>query len=139
MYVYKHCNYNPPSTLSYAVRAINTMLSRSAARSAARLAPKHQRRGLAAPASGSYTYQTGNANGIKFASRDVPGPIGSLALVAQAGTRYETVPGLAEGLNRYAFKVGAGGLSKKAIGHPRLTRACTEHRQANVAPDTARV
>ncbi|KAK4580524.1 ubiquinol-cytochrome c reductase core subunit 1 [Recurvomyces mirabilis] len=80
------------------------MLSRSAARSAARQSWQQQRRGLAAPASGSFSYNIGEAGGVKVASRDVAGPIGSLALVSQAGTRYQTVPGLAEGLNRYAFK-----------------------------------
>ncbi|EMC96320.1 hypothetical protein BAUCODRAFT_69548 [Baudoinia panamericana UAMH 10762] len=78
---------------------------RPAIRNAARRAwQQQQRRGLAAPASGSFQYQTGEAQGIKFASRDQPGPVGTLALVAQAGTRYETAPGLAEGLKFYAFK-----------------------------------
>ncbi|KAI7068955.1 LuxS/MPP-like metallohydrolase [Hortaea werneckii] len=80
------------------------MLSRQAVRSAARQSWQQQRRGLAAPASGSFQYQTGDAQGVKFASRDLPGPVGSLAIVAKAGTRFEHVPGLAEGLNRYAFK-----------------------------------
>jgi len=87
------------------------MLSRSAigrqAQQAARRSwQQQQRRGLAAPASGSFQYETGDAQGIKYASRDIPGPVASLAIVAQAGTRYQFVPGLAEGLNRYAFKVG---------------------------------
>ncbi|KAK3070043.1 ubiquinol-cytochrome c reductase core subunit 1 [Teratosphaeriaceae sp. CCFEE 6253] len=59
---------------------------------------------MAAPASGSFQYQTGEVAGVKFASRDLPGTIGTVAIVAQAGTRYETTPGLAEGLNKYAFK-----------------------------------
>ncbi|KAK5737072.1 ubiquinol-cytochrome c reductase core subunit 1 [Elasticomyces elasticus] len=80
------------------------MLSRSAFRQATRQSWLQQRRGMAAPASGSFQYQVGEASGIKFASRDTPGPIGTLGLVAQAGTRYEAFPGLAEGLNKYAFK-----------------------------------
>lgn len=93
------------------------MLSRQAVRSAARQSWQQQRRGLAAPASGSFQYQTGDAQGVKFASRDLPGPVGSLAIVTKAGTRFEHVPGLAEGLNRYAFKVrrttSYGGIGKR--------------------------
>jgi len=63
------------------------------------------RRGLAAPASGSFAYQVGDAGGVKFASRDLAGPTSTLALVAKAGTRYEPLPGLAEGLEKYAFRV----------------------------------
>ena len=86
------------------------MLSRSAIRQAAsRSWQQQQRRGLAAPASGSFQYQTGESAGVKFASRDIPGPIGTLALVSQAGTRFEYLPGLAEGLNKYAFKVRSEG------------------------------
>jgi len=63
------------------------------------------RRGLASPASGSFQYQTGEAAGVKFASRDLPGPTATVALVAKAGTRYQSLPGLAEGLEKYAFRV----------------------------------
>jgi ubiquinol-cytochrome c reductase core subunit 2 len=87
------------------------MLSRSTAcRSAARVAHKQavrpaQRRGLAAPASGSFQYQSGDAQGVKFASRDFAGPTTTLALVAKAGTRYQPLPGLTEGLQNFAFRV----------------------------------
>lgn len=81
------------------------ILSRSAIGRAARQISQQQRRGLAAPASGSFQYEIGEAAGIKFASRDRPGPVGSIALVSQAGTRFETAPGLTEGLKWYAFKV----------------------------------
>ena len=64
------------------------------------------RRGLAAPASGSFQYETGSAAGVKFASRDMAGPTTRLALVAKAGTRFETLPGLTLGLKEFAFKVG---------------------------------
>ncbi|OCK84599.1 cytochrome b-c1 complex subunit 2 [Lepidopterella palustris CBS 459.81] len=63
-----------------------------------------QRRGLAAPASGSFQYQTGDAKGVKFASRDLAGPTTTLALVSKAGTRYQLLPGLTEGLEKFAFK-----------------------------------
>lgn len=64
-----------------------------------------QRRGLAAPASGSFQYQSGEAKGVKFASRDFAGPTTTLALVSKAGTRYEPLPGLTEGLQNFAFRV----------------------------------
>lgn len=85
------------------------MLSRTALRSTQRAAARswqQQNRGLAAPASGSFTYQSGDAQGIKFASRDIPGPVASLAIVAKAGTRYQGLPGLTEALEQFAFKVG---------------------------------
>ena len=114
------------------------MLSRQAVRSAARQSWQQQRRGLAAPASGSFQYQTGDAQGVKFASRDLPGPVGSLAIVAKAGTRFEHVPGLAEGLNRYAFKVrsttSCGGTWKRKAN----TQWHAEHRPKDLSPDTTR-
>lgn len=64
-----------------------------------------QRRGLAAPASGTFQYQSGDAQGVKFASRDFTGPTTTLALVAKAGTRYQPLPGLTEGLANFAFRV----------------------------------
>jgi ubiquinol-cytochrome c reductase core subunit 2 len=64
-----------------------------------------QRRGLAAAASGSFAYETGDASGVKFASRDLPGPTTTLAIVAKAGTRYQPLPGFTEGLEKFAFKV----------------------------------
>lgn len=79
-------------------------LGRATVRAAQR-SVQQQSRGLAAPASGSFQYATGEVNGIKTASRDIPGPVGTLALVSQSGTRFQPLPGLAEGLERYAFKV----------------------------------
>ena len=85
------------------------MLSRSAvprqAYRAAHQAWQCQKRGFAEPASGSFQYTTGEAQGIKFAAREFQGPVTSLALVSRAGTRFQPLPGLAEGLDRYAFKV----------------------------------
>ncbi|KIV99932.1 uncharacterized protein PV09_08453 [Verruconis gallopava] len=63
-----------------------------------------QKRGLAAPASGSFAYQIGEAAGTKFASRDLTGPTTTLALVSRAGTRYQFLPGLTEGLRGFAFR-----------------------------------
>jgi len=63
------------------------------------------RRGLAAPASGSFNYQQGDASGVRFAARDMSGPVTTLAVVARAGTRYQPLPGLAEGLEKFAFRV----------------------------------
>ncbi|KAI9752784.1 MAG: hypothetical protein M4579_005490 [Chaenotheca gracillima] len=71
--------------------------------------PLH-RRGLAAAASGTFQYQTGEAAGVKIATRDLPGPTTHLALVAKAGTRYQLMPGLAEGLEKFAYK----GTSKRS-------------------------
>ena len=68
----------------------------------------NNRRGLAAAASGSFTYETGEAAGVKFASRDLPGPTTHVALVARAGTRYQPMPGFTDGLEQFAFKVGLG-------------------------------
>lgn len=86
------------------------MLSRSAlgrhTQRAVRRSWQQQNRGLAAPASGSFQYEAGDAQGVKFASRDIPGPVSSLAIVAKAGTRYQAFPGLTEALEQYAFKVG---------------------------------
>jgi ubiquinol-cytochrome c reductase core subunit 2 len=61
-------------------------------------------RGYAA-ASSSFQYQSADSNGIKIASRDIAGPVSTVAIVSRAGTRYETWPGLAEALDRYAFRV----------------------------------
>jgi ubiquinol-cytochrome c reductase core subunit 2 len=83
------------------------MFSRpSVCRAAQRVARRQptQRRGLAAPASGSFQYQAGEAKGVKFASRDIAGPTTTLALVSKAGTRYQPYPGLTEGLKNFAFR-----------------------------------
>ena len=61
---------------------------------------------MADVASGSFRYETGEINGVKYASRDFAGPTTTLAVVAKAGTRYQILPGLTEGLEKFAFKVG---------------------------------
>lgn len=90
------------------------MISRSAVGRNAQLALRKQccaqpsnRRGLAAAVSGStsFSYETSDVNGIKVASRDVSGPTTKLAIIAKAGTRYQTLPGLTAGLEGFAFKV----------------------------------
>ncbi|KAL6707121.1 ubiquinol-cytochrome c reductase core subunit 1 [Coniothyrium glycines] len=86
------------------------MLSRSTACRGAQRAARppalrpSPRRGLAAPASGSFQYQAGEAQGVKYASRDFAGPTTTLALVARAGTRFQPLPGLTEGLANFAFR-----------------------------------
>lgn len=91
-----------------------TMISRSAIGRNAQLALRRQccakptgRRGMAAAASESTStrYENEDVAGIKVASRDVAGPTTKLAVVVKAGSRYEPLPGLAFGLERYAFKV----------------------------------
>jgi len=67
------------------------------------------RRGLAAAASGSFQYQTGDASGIKYASRDLSGPTTTLAVIAKAGTRFQPYPGYSDALEKFAFKVCAEG------------------------------
>jgi len=87
------------------------MLPRATLGSNARLALRRQFRlrpndcrGLAAVASGSFTYETGEAAGVKVASRDLAGPTTTLAVVAKAGTRYQVLPGFSEALEKFAFK-----------------------------------
>ncbi|KAL2423677.1 Cytochrome b-c1 complex subunit 2, mitochondrial [Exophiala dermatitidis] len=63
-----------------------------------------QRRGLAAAASGSFQYETGDSSGIKYASRDLPGPTTTLTVISRAGTRYQPLPGLSDALEKFAFK-----------------------------------
>lgn len=60
---------------------------------------------MAAAASGTFQYQTGDASGLKFAARDLAGPTTTLAVVAKAGTRYQILPGFSDGLEKFAFKV----------------------------------
>ncbi|KAL0637644.1 ubiquinol-cytochrome c reductase core subunit 1 [Maublancomyces gigas] len=66
-------------------------------------AASSQRRGMAA-VTNPFHYTVGEAAGIKVASRDDGGPTTNLAIVIRGGTRYETVPGVAHGLEKFAFK-----------------------------------
>ena len=59
---------------------------------------------LATAASGTFSYETAEPEGVKIASRDLPGPTTHLVVVAKAGTRYEPLPGFSDGLEKYAFK-----------------------------------
>jgi ubiquinol-cytochrome c reductase core subunit 2 len=77
------------------------------------LVQQSTRRGLAAPASGTFAYETSDAAGVKIASRDLPGPMTTVSVVAKAGTRYQTLPGFADGLEQFTFKVRHNGPSCK--------------------------
>lgn len=102
---------SPPPFDCPQLGALFTMFSRSTACRGAQRAARQQalrqtqRRGLAAPASGSFQYEAGEAKGVKYASRDFAGPTTTLALVAKAGTRFQPLPGLTEGLANFAFRV----------------------------------
>ncbi|KAL9124317.1 MAG: hypothetical protein Q9217_006343 [Psora testacea] len=61
-------------------------------------------RTLATAASGTFSYETGEAAGVKIASRDLPGPTTHLAVIAKAGTRFQPLPGFSDGLEKFAFK-----------------------------------
>jgi ubiquinol-cytochrome c reductase core subunit 2 len=64
------------------------------------------RRAFASPAADSDgSFQPTEIAGVKIASKDSRGPTTKLAIVARAGTRYQPAPGLAVGLEEFAFKV----------------------------------
>lgn len=67
-------------------------------------AASSQRRGVAA-VTNPFHYSVGEAAGIKVASRDDGGPTTNLAIVVRGGSRYESAPGVAHGLEKFAFKV----------------------------------
>jgi ubiquinol-cytochrome c reductase core subunit 2 len=94
-----------------------TTLARSAQISGRHLrqAGASQTRAFASPAvSGSY--DTTEVNGVKVAARNSHGPTTKLAVVAKAGTRYQPLPGLATGLETFAFKVTTGSASREVRG-----------------------
>ncbi|KAI9670160.1 MAG: ubiquinol-cytochrome c reductase core subunit 1 [Caeruleum heppii] len=66
--------------------------------------PVTHARCFTAAASGTFNYDVGDAAGVKTASRNLSGPTTTLSVVARAGTRYQSLPGLAEGLEKFAFK-----------------------------------
>ncbi|KAI0006405.1 LuxS/MPP-like metallohydrolase [Xylariaceae sp. FL0662B] len=90
------------------------MFSRSALSRGAQLATRRQgcsqlaqRRGYAVVASAapsSLAYETTDVAGVKVATRDSHGPTTKLAVIAKGGTRYQSGPGLAVGLEEFAFK-----------------------------------
>ncbi|GJC82253.1 cytochrome b-c1 complex subunit 2, mitochondrial [Colletotrichum liriopes] len=61
-------------------------------------------RRFASAAAGSGAFETSDVGGVKVAARDSQGPTTKLAIVAKAGTRYQPLPGLAAGLESFAFK-----------------------------------
>ncbi|GKT86600.1 LOW QUALITY PROTEIN: cytochrome B-C1 complex subunit 2 [Colletotrichum tofieldiae] len=63
-------------------------------------------RRFASAAAGSGAFETSDVGGVKVAARDSQGPTTKLAIVAKAGTRYQPLPGLAAGLESFAFKPG---------------------------------
>lgn len=67
-------------------------------------AAKLAQRGFASAAATAASYEPTDISNVKVASRDDGGPTTRLAIVAKAGTRYEPLPGLAVGLEEYAFK-----------------------------------
>ena len=90
------------------------MLSRSslarnahhaARRSLAARAVQQRQQRCYASASSSGAFETSDVDGLKVASRDAHGPTTKLAVVAKAGTRFQPLPGLAVGLEEFAFKV----------------------------------
>lgn len=113
---------------------VRTMISRSAIGRNAQLALRRQccaqpanRRGLAAAVSGStsFSYETTDVGGVKVASRDVSGPTTKLAVVAKAGTRYQSAPGLTVGLEQFAFKVRMSALDCRLLSDSILSRTPT--------------
>ncbi|ETN43849.1 uncharacterized protein HMPREF1541_10980 [Cyphellophora europaea CBS 101466] len=64
----------------------------------------NSRRGLAAAASSTFQYETGDSSGVKFASRDLPGATTTLTVVSKAGSRYQPLPGYSDALEKFAFK-----------------------------------
>lgn len=117
------------------------MISRAAiqrqAQRALRQSWQQSARGYASPASGSLAYQQGDANGVKYAGRDYAGPVTTLALVSKAGTRHQSLPGLAEALERYAFRVGQE-IVETWDGRTNWTYN-TEHRETFDPADTTRI
>lgn len=61
---------------------------------------------MAAAAPKGFEYETGEIAGVKIATRDIPGPTTSLAVVAKAGSRYQPSAGFSDALAKFAFKVG---------------------------------
>ena len=87
------------------------MISRSALARGTKLVARQpqlaQRRCFAAAVStpSFLAYEQADVSGVKLAVRDSHGPTAKLAVVAKGGTRYQPTPGLAVGLEEFAFKV----------------------------------
>ena len=95
----------PATRISVSVKMISrATLTRSARRASQCPSLRTKDRTLATAASGTFAYKTGEATGVKIASRDLPGPTTHLAVVAKAGTRYEVLPGYSDALEKFAFK-----------------------------------
>jgi hypothetical protein len=110
-----------PGTVPLRAAAV-AMISKTTLARSAQISSRHlrqagasQTRTFASPAiSGSY--DTTEVNGVKVAARNSHGPTTKLAVVAKAGTRYQPLPGLATGLETFAFKVTIGSASREVGG-----------------------
>lgn len=92
------------------------------------LRPLFQTRGLAAAASGSFQYQTGEAAGVQYASRDLPSATTTLAVIAKAGSRYQPYPAFSDALEKFAFKVGP---NSAHVAHSDRTDICYSLRRSD--------
>jgi hypothetical protein len=59
---------------------------------------------LQSRAASTFAYETGEASGVKFASRELPTGVTTLSVVARAGSRFEPLPGYSDALKTFAFK-----------------------------------
>ncbi|PSR87046.1 cytochrome b-c1 complex subunit 2 [Coniella lustricola] len=80
------------------------MIGRSALTRGAKLAQRRAYAAVAGASTETASFDATDINGIKVASRDPRSPTTRLAVVAKAGTRYQPLPGLAVGLEEFAFK-----------------------------------
>lgn len=53
----------------------------------------------------AYSTSVGQAAGVKVAGVDFGQPTSSISVVVKAGSRYESLPGVAHALKNFAFKV----------------------------------
>lgn len=106
VHVFSHCNPAVTPTRSALPTGMiaGAGLARQGQRALKCCRSAHARRQLATAASGSFNYETGEAAGVKLASRDLPGPTTHLAVVAKAGSRFQPLPGYSDGLEKFAFK-----------------------------------
>lgn len=60
---------------------------------------------MAALVANPFHFSESKTSGLRIASRDDGGPTSSVALVVRGGSRHQPAPGLAHGLQQFAFKV----------------------------------
>jgi ubiquinol-cytochrome c reductase core subunit 2 len=56
----------------------------------------------------TYATSVADSAGVKVAGVDLGQPTTSISVVVKAGSRYETLPGVAHALKNFAFKVSRG-------------------------------